>query len=358
MDRPKKGSTITIKINGENKAYQEELQKGRTEDSKAGKPKIVELYPKQPDKGAIKETAAAQEAEDESFDWIIPESSEYDSDEIKVLSNKERMVLPNKSGGKKTVSFSNYKKKNGRPITSILITAFFAILIGTTIGVFMLKLVMTESNEKAATDPEVTVETEGTETSTAKTTSAVIKQETTFVIQGGVFASKEGADETVNQLETLGVPSQSIKMDDKYYLFLGVADSIEAAKSLGVHYKENGVADVFAKPLLVGEKNVSGLTEKEKSFLEAVPTIYQTLSMVTSRALITNQIPADGESVLASIQKQLKVSGIKNEKVKSMKTELAGAEEQVKEFESSKDAKSISKAQQHLLKFLATYISI
>lgn len=354
MDRPKKGSTITIKINGDNKAYQDELRKSK--ESTNPDPNVVEIQPKLIEDKAIMETAAAQE--DESFDWIIPESSENVEEEDKAPSSKGKGKGPDK-----TVSFSSYyKKKNGQPIRSIFITAILAVLIGTTIGVFMLKLLNGEPAEKVATEPKVVKETPDSGkkpvNQPAKTTSATIKQQTVFVIQGGVFGSKEGADVTAKKLASMDVPLQTIKIDDQFYLFIGVADSIETAKSLGVQYKKDGVDAIFAKPLLIDEKNISGLSETEKRFVEAVPTIYQTLSLVTSSALLKNKLPAEGDSALPIIEKHLKTSGVKNKKVTSLKAELQDAEEKVRNFQSSKDAKSLYEAQQHLLNFLSTYYSM
>ncbi|GHH97182.1 hypothetical protein [Neobacillus kokaensis] len=358
MDRPKKGNTITIKINGDNRTYQEELHKAETEENTVQNPPIVELHPEQIEEEAMLETAAAQENEDESFDWIIPDSLENEVEEMKAPSSKGKGKGPHKTTGKKTVSFSSYyKKKNGKPVSSILITAVFAVLIGTTIGVFMLKLLNGTPAEKVVTDP-VTIEepkTDNPKQSMVNTASAEINQQTAFVIQGGVFGSKDGAAEISDKLASIGVPSEIIEIDNNFYLFLGVADSIESAKSLGAQYKQNGVEDVFAKPLLIDEKTISGLSSNEKNFLEAVPTIYETLSLVTSSALLTNELPAEGASSLAVIEKQLNDSGIKNKKVTSLKTALQGAQEKVRNFEASKDPKSLTEAQQHLLNFLAVY---
>ncbi|AZU63501.1 SPOR domain-containing protein [Neobacillus mesonae] len=362
MDKPKKG-TITIKINGDNKAYQEELRKGETKESSPVKDKIVELHPNKIEEDTKLEVAAAQENEEESFDWIIPESMENDEEDIEVpmAKGKGKGKGPQKLNNKKTVSFSSYyKKKNGKPISSILVTAVFAILIGTTIGVFMLKLLNGPPVEKTVTTPPVIEEPkkEDTKKPAAGTTSITIKQQTAFVVQGGVYGSKESADNVSNQLASLGVPTQTINMDDKFYIFLGVTHTIEDAKSLAAQYKANGVEDAFAKPFLLEEKNLSGLNANEKNFLDAIPTIYETLSLVTSGALLTNDLSEDGSSALAIIEKKLNTGGITNKKVTSLKSELQGADKKVKEFEGSKDAKSLKESQQHLLNFLAAYYSL
>ncbi|CAH2716262.1 hypothetical protein BACCIP111895_03446 [Neobacillus rhizosphaerae] len=356
MDKPNKGHTIKIRLNGENKISQEEPQKRELEARIKPVSKVIKINRNVPEADGFLETAVAQESIDESFEWIIPESSENDIEEFKVVSH-EKMK---KNEPKKLTSVStNFIKKNHQPVGSILISATFAILIGLTIGVIMLKLVITESGDKAATEPKV-VEEKGKETtaSASKTTTATIKQFTTFVIQGGYYTSKDGAKEVSNQLAAKGIPSQFIEMNGKYYIFLGVADSIEMAKSLASQNKESGVEGAFAKPLLLEEKKISDITKQEKSFLEAVLDIYQTLSVATTDALLTKGISEESSKAIVSFEEQLKKSTIKTEKVKALQTELTSVDEKVKVFQKSKDTKSLAEAQQHLLNFLSLYYSL
>ena len=363
MDKPKKGSTITIKINENHKAYQDELRKGGPKPMKTTASKIVEWPQTDKKDDYLLETAAAHESEDESFDWIIPESLENDREKFQATGGKGKSNGPKKAGAKKTVSFSSYyKKKNGRPLRTIFITALLAVLIGSTIGIFMLKLLNGQPAEKAVPQQNAVDEVQSgpkkTNKITAKTTAAANKQQTIFVIQGGVFASKAGAEETSQQLASIDIPSQSIDLDGKFYLFLGLADSIENAKSLGAHYKANGVADVFAKPLLLDAKNITGLTKTEKNFFESVPSIYQTLSLATSSALLTNEIPPESAGKLADVEKQLKAADMNNEKIKKINQELTAAYEKVKQYEAAKEEKNLTDAQQHLLNFVAYYVSL
>ncbi|MGG3560474.1 hypothetical protein ABES03_02330 [Neobacillus rhizosphaerae] len=356
MDKPNKGNTIKIKLNGEHTKFEEEAPKKEPEVSTNSTTRIIKINPAPTESDGHLETAAAQESVDESFDWIIPESSDTDLVEYKIATT----INTKKKGPKKNTSFSsNNIKKNDRPLGSIFVSATFAILIGLTIGIFMLKMV-TEPSKKVATVPTVVEETGGTETTTTtgKTTTAVLEQLTTNVIQGGVFSSKDGAKSTAEQITTKGIPSQLVEMDGKQFLFLGVADSITTAKTLGNQYKENGVKEVFAKPLLVDEKKVADVSEKEKAFLEGAPTIYQALSIVTSNAMVTKSIPEESTKTLTALGEQLNVSGLKNENVKKLHAELTDADAKIKEFQKSKDEKSLSAAQQHLLNFLSVYYSM
>lgn len=366
MDKPKKGNTITIKLNGEPKNVLEEPKKMDLEPIIESAPVEIkgeseQLDLDQQDTDVFLETAASQEPVDESFDWILPESSHQPIEEFTLAGHKKtkKTSLP------KLTSFStttNPKKKKDRKIVPILISVSFAILIGTTIGVVMLKLVTTTPSGKAGNDSITTSVQQNTTTtgeSTGTNTDGVtLEQVSTYVIQGGVFLSKDGAKETSDNVTSKGVPSQLIEMNNKQYLFLGVADSIETAKSLGSQYKEDGVGDVFAKPLTLDEKQVTGLNAKDKSFLKKVPEIYQVLSAATSTALLKDSLSDATTKSLTDIEDQLNTSGLKNAKVKKIKTELTNAVDKVNSFQKSKSTKSLSQAQQHLLNFINEYYNL
>ncbi|MFZ7945561.1 hypothetical protein [Neobacillus sp. 19] len=358
MDKPNKGNTIKIKLNGETRDFHEEPKKKEPETTIEPMTRVIKIDSKRIDSDALLETAAAQESAEESFDWILPESSENDIEEFKIVSSN----TPKKSGLPKIASFtSNSKIKNGGPFGSIVFSGIFAILIGTTIGVVMLKLVITgPTDKKVVTDIPVVAEKgdTGKKSTAAKTTTTVLSSLTSNVIQGGKYTSKDGAKEALTDLTSKGIPSQIVEIEGNQFIFLGIADSIETAKSLSTQYKERGVEGAFAKALSLDEKKVSDISSKEKDFLDTIPTIYQTLSSASSSALITKAIPEEDAKEIASIDQQLDVSGIKNEKVKSLKAELSNAQEKLKAFQKSKDTKSLNEAQQHLLNFLSTYYSL
>lgn len=227
----------------------------------------------------------------------------------------------------------------------------------------MYNLVITDSTENPAALPTVVEEEQGGEkaepgSKDSKAVTAAVPELSTYMIQGGVFSSEDGASETLNEVKESGIPAQIIEMDGKHYLFFGVADSIETAKSIGGQYKETGVEDAFAKPLVIKEKKISELSESEKSFIEAIPTIYQTLSNATSAAIATKSISEETTKTLTGIEAQLKATGLKNDNVKKLNAELTSANDSVKAYQKSKNKKDLSEAQQHLLNFLSAYYSM
>lgn len=347
MDKPNKGQ-ISIKINGEKKNFVEGSKKIYPETSMDPYSKENQLDSVDIEHETIIETAAAQETVDESFDWIIPDMTENEIEEYKIATSKK--------SSKKTPSFIKNNKKNGFSYNSIIFPGIFAILIGTTFGFLMLKLVLANhTGNKAVTEQTVVQEQNGTTQETGKTVDADIKPFTAYVIQEGMYTTKEAASDAAKKIEALDLPAQAIEVNGKEYLFLGVADTIDIAKQIGGMYTDKGVASFYAKPFSVEEKTISKVNEIEKTFLEAVPSIYQSLSKMTSVGIVSKSLPEDKTKELDVL---LAETGLKNDSVKQIRAELLSAEEKLKSYQKSKKAKDLTEAQQHLLNFLSQYYDL
>jgi stage II sporulation protein B len=359
VDKPNRGNTIKIKLNGESQTFSEEPIKKEQESSNDSFTKVINIDEDFNDQDVFLETAAAKDSIDESFDWIIPESAGNDIQEYKVVSSQNQK----KGGKKKSASFTTFSmKRNGGVLKTIIITAVFAILIGTSFGVLMLKLVISENSKPAVTEP-VDVgkgSDKGSEATGGKSSSIVLGAQTAFIVQGGAFSTKDAATDGASQAKGIGAPAQTLEMNGKEFLFLGVADSIEAAKQLEGHYEANGFDDVLSKQIPIAEKTVSDINETEKSFLETAPDIYQQLSKVTSNAIVSGSISSEASKEVAGFGDQLSQSAEKLEidKVKNLNKELSSALESVEAFQEKKSKDSLVKAQQHLLNYLSIYYSL
>ncbi|MFD0827385.1 hypothetical protein ACT8ZR_17300 [Neobacillus sp. M.A.Huq-85] len=358
MDNPNKnGRTITIKLNGEPHTFEEKVKDKEKIEAQHPQSEVIDVVSENEETDVILETAAAQESMDESFEWIIPETAEHEIEEYKIVNHQKnkKSTLP------KIASFTtNTKNKDGKGFQSIIISAVFAIILGTGFGFLMLKLVLTEHSNKQATE-QVLTEEQGTEkaaTPPATGATASVKPLTTFVIQGGVFSSKDGAQATADQLAEKEVPAQSVEIDGKQYLFLGVASTIDDAKKLGSKYKDAGIADVWAKSLSVDQKDINGVNAADKTFLETAGAIYQDLSEVTTIAMLTESIPEDSFKTVSTLIGKTDSTALKNTKVKSLQNFLATAAEKVANYQKNKDQNNLVEAQQNLLNFLSLYYSL
>jgi stage II sporulation protein B len=358
VDKPNRGNTIKIKLNGESQTFTEEPIKKEQESSKDSFTKVI-IDEDFNDQDVLLETAAAKEPIDESFDWIIPESAKNDIQEYKVVSSQNQK----KGEKKKPASFTTFSmKRNGGVLKSIIVTAIFAILIGTSFGVLMLKLVISENSKPAVTEPVVVDKgsDKDSEATGGKSSASVLGAQTAFIVQGGAFSTKDAALDGASQAKGKGAPAQTVEMNGKEFLFLGVADSIESAKQLEGHYEANGFDDVLSKQIPIAEKIVSDINETEKGFLEAAPAIYQQLSKITSNAIVSGSISSEAGKEVSGFGDQLNQSAdkLKNEKVKSINKELSSALEKVEAFQEKKKKESLIEAQQHLLNYLSIYYSL
>ncbi|MDR7001483.1 SPOR domain-containing protein [Neobacillus niacini] len=358
MDKPKKnGSTITIKLNGEPHTFEEEVKEKEKVEIRQQEPDVIDAESDHEETDVFLETAAAQESMDESFDWIIPETAVHDIDEYKIVNHQKnkKSTLP------KIASFTtNTKKKDGNGFRSIAVSAVFAIILGTGFGFLMLKLVLNEHSNKPTTE-QVLTEGQGsekTDTPAATGASAAVKPLNTFVIQGGVYSSKDGAEATANQLAKKGVPSQSIDIGGSQYLFLGVASTIDDAKKLSSNLKDQGIADVWAKPLSITQKDIKGVNAADKTFLETAGAIYQNLSEVTAAAMLTESIPEESFKSVSELIGKTDSKELKNSNVKSLQNFLSSAVGKVEAFQKTKDQNNLVEAQQNLLNFLSIYNSL
>jgi stage II sporulation protein B len=359
VDKPNRGNTIKIKLNGESQNFTEEPIKKEQESGKDSFTKVINIDEDFNDQDVFLETAAAKESVDESFDWIIPESAENDIQEYKVVSSQNQK----KGGKKKPVSFTTFSmKRNGGVLKSIIVTAVFAILIGTSFGVLMLKLVISENSKPAVTEPVKIGKgsDKGSEATGGKSSSIVLAAQNVFIVQGGAFTTKDAASGAANEAKGKGAPAQTLTMNDREFMFLGVADSIETAKQMEGHYEANGFDDVLPKQISIAEKTISDINETEKGFLEAASAIYQQLSKVTSKAIVSGSMSSEASKEVVGFGDQLSQSAdkLKNEKVKNLNKELSSALAGVATFQEKKSKDSLVEAQQHLLNYLSIYYSL
>ena len=156
-------------------------------------------------------------------------------------------------------------------MTPIVLTIFFAILVGTTFGLTMLKMVLPEqvtTGERPVAGTEQKNETP-VATGSAELTLPSISAS---VIQEGVYTTQNSAEQMKSSLKEKGIPVEVFSIDGKFVIFIGVAGNVGDAKIMGQEYKGSGI-DTFSKDFTIEEKKVTNLQEEEKKLLELAPTI-------------------------------------------------------------------------------------
>lgn len=350
MDKPGNDKTITIKINGKDRFLHEkdkvEPQKTYRFEEKSEYNDIEDL--------TARETAAGQELkDDDEFDWILPELDEEEElKEYKIAKTKKA-----KKSKPVYEVFSTPKKKQAKKsiIPSIVLTVFLAVLVGSSLGVLLLQMVISEEAVEVGGTPvaeEAPVAGGGEEPGTI---TAEIPAISSFVVQGGAFSSVEAAKVEAESISAKGVPVKAIEMGDRAFLFVGVADSLPNAKALGTLLQSNDV-ETFAKEVAFGGGSMGELHEGDKVLLEQAPALYQTLSNLTTTASLHNTVSSEGvDSLNTQLEKWNGLENPEGEGVQQLKAEMDKAIENMTSYIENKDVNLLPTIQQHLLNFLANY---
>lgn len=339
----KQGKTITIKINGKDRPVKEEKRLMLDEDES----QYVQSHRDE----ALKETAASQESAeaDDSFDWILPDPIEEE-----VL--KEYKIAPKQAKKqKKNIGISVWNKKttrNNRLYSTIFITVFFAVLLGTAFGVTILKFVTADTDQVAPAVTKVNPEPEKPATGTAKD-SVQLNNISAFVIQNGIFTTEEAAKERVNLLAGQGVAAEIFPVNGQFAIYLGMAGSIEDAKQTSNTLKDKGI-EVFAKPVEITGGTASNVTAEEGKFLEKAPEIYEILSSGKADSPEVIKKVVEYQIMLSEIPDK----SIEDKNILKAKASIERASKAFSDFQKSKDKNQLADMQTNLLAFLSAYQTI
>ncbi|WP_080844622.1 hypothetical protein [Cytobacillus gottheilii] len=347
MDHQREKRTITIKINGEDRPFQ--VNKTDNSENKEEKKEPMESF-------ASFQTAAAQEAETEDqFDWILPE--EEPEEEVKEFNIASAPEKKKNTNGFKVFNAGLIKKGKKSFVPTFFFAVFFAVLLGTSFGFILLKLVIAEPDATAS--PAAT--NGGQSAEQPEQPAGTIQYEAgslnTFIVQGGVFTTEEAVKQEQQKSLDKGVPASYIQGEENFPLFLAISDDLTKAKDAGAKLKEQGF-QVFAKEITFGGNTLQGLTEDEKLLLEHIPNLFKSLTASASAAYSGIEIPADtAENTAAAgeILSSISDENIKQEKLILLKQELNSALSQFEAYASNPDAAASNKLQGHLLAFLAAY---
>lgn len=347
LDKPGNHKTITIKINGKDRPVEKEKKQSSPEEADN---RILEF--KNYERLSLQESAAAQEVDEEDeFDWILPEIDEDEElQEYKIMSHSK----PKKGKAFKNNKPSSLKNTKKGILPSILLTVFLAVILGTSLGVLMLKMVISDSAKETGTLPtEEVTPSEEPSSATPGTESIELPPITGYVIQGGAFSNTEAAGGEATSMTEKGFPAKVIEMESNAFLFVGIADNLPNAKSLGSQLQ--GI-DTFAKEVVLGGGTKSELSAAEKQVLELAPALYGILSQISTSASLTNSIPADlQDSLSAQLEQWNSLKDTKNESIQQLKGELDSAITNLTNYEEKKDSSLLVKTQQNLLNFIAGY---
>ncbi|WP_155922311.1 SPOR domain-containing protein [Bacillus sp. EB01] len=340
-----KNNTIKIKINGDSRPYKEELKRQETVREPEAKEMVTPAQPEQ---------AAALEAGEESFEWILPEFEPAEAPKEYIIKEATESASIYPKAAKPAKSSKPAFKFNTLNLKPIIVPVIFAILIGVTLGAGMLKLLkpgdaveesVTPTNAVTPADKEKPV-------STGKTAAATLQPITTFAVQEGIYTNKDSASSVKDELLSKGIPAAVFDKDGQAMMLVGVAASIEDAKEVGAAMKAKGI-EIYAKEVDFHEKDAGKLGEQDAAFLKKVPELYEGLSNAAAASITGGSTGEAAKNAQSELQK-IDGSKLKNDAVKKLYGELTGA---ATLLATDPDESGSIKAQQHLLDFLAQYQS-
>ena len=111
------------------------------------------------------------------------------------------------------------------------------MIIGSSLGLIVLKAI-TADKEVAAVPVESKIPNEPVKDEKKGAAVPTIQPLTVFLVQGGLFSNEEAAKQIQERVTAKGVPAEILKQDEKYYLFLGSATSLDESKQLAVFFKK------------------------------------------------------------------------------------------------------------------------
>lgn len=367
MDKAKKGSTITIKINGNERPIKKNKQEPVLKPAKEEEKEQIKEQEKAPSPKTHHvelESAAAKEAagEEELFEWILPKEHEQGTQEPKIEkdANKkeqklEKLPLMNNKGKK-----INPEKRKW--FTTIFLIVICAVVLGTIFGFTMLRMVLPDEGSARKSEPVLRQEQSTIPAEKVGSSDIELQPITTYVVQAGIYSAKETAQEEQAKLRNEGIPAQvmdmgNLGMSGKFALFIGVANNIAEAKTLSQELGAGGI-ETFAKEITVGKKTVKGIGSEESKLLEMAPQLFQTMTVNISDGRGSSQISPESKAAFAKQEKSLvaiKKEQLKSEKMVQLYAEATAAASQFMKNEGKLDSRTEVAIQQHLLAFLALY---
>lgn len=361
-EKPDNRKTITIKINGKDRPFQ---NKDTDEVMEQNQPSVFHKDQNTDKKEKVvfsEESAAGREAElEESFDWILPTPEEIP------VKNKEKSMFAFQAplNKKDKPTFSKSKKiKEGKKkslpkeiVASIFFAVFFAVILGTSFGFILLNMVSNDQTSSTNGNITASASNPSKEGQAVSATAIATKADiTTYVLQDDIFSNEERAKNEQKKLKEAGKTSQIFPIDGQQFLLLGVTSNLEDAKTW-----QKQVEGTYAKEMIFNGKEVKNVSKEEKEVIEGSSAIYYSILQIVTSVQFDKSISADDRSKLEegiSIVEEKKISTLTNEKIQSMATHLAKGGELTLKLTENSSEKEIETVQQHLLDYLADYVAL
>lgn len=230
MDKPNRERTIIVNVNGEQKEYKW-ISTAETE--------------------TFEEIASSIENEEESAIWLASGQEAKEEPSITMPAKKKLPI--------------GVFRLNKVRLFGMGIPVVVALLTGTIFGLVILRIVLFGGVEEQTSVMKNTPVV-GANVSSASGT-VYDKSWTTFVVQGGVYSTKTAAEQRGQSISEAGVPYIIMEQEQKYYIYIGTAGSLDQAKQLAKVYKEKGV-ETYPKEISFQGSSAKKYTKNESTVIK------------------------------------------------------------------------------------------
>jgi stage II sporulation protein B len=335
----KQPNKISIKINGQEKVYQEQKNETKKQDETINVPSVQE-----------------------EFSWVLPEEKSAKVVSIEDLRHVKSQKKPNMM---KESPVWKRGTETKHAVKKVVLIMSVAILVGTGLGMFSLKL-MTGEGSIFAPEKAEPVDVPGTglleepkETgeATKPAASAALPALTLYAVQAGVFSTKQAGEEAVRNMRAKGYAAAAVQNEKSYALFIGIGLDEKVIKEAGEHYKQQG-ENIYVKPYDIPAVHMKEWSETERKVMAKAQVPFHTLLSLSAETLSN---PAVSLSELKGVKEelvQLKSTDKLNENIGKFLSYLLMAEASLSNYEKNQEDEAKWQTQQFLLDAVNVYPSL
>lgn len=204
----------------------------------------------------------------EEFEWTLPETTP--------IKKNKRWKLPSK------------KIKNDQGEYPLLLKTVFSVLLAITISLILGKSIIyfislgQDLNSPLPSQPVMAPISSNDNTTTKELVS--IPELVSYVVQAGVFTTKEATDIEKKNLLSKSISSTIVEINGNYALYIMIANSLESAKSLANTLVGNQSIEHYTKELVLNKKSLQLTKLQAEQAIHITETFYYQLSMITTLA--------------------------------------------------------------------------
>lgn len=242
------------------------------------------------------------------------------------------------------------KKKKGNP--AVVIAIISAIAIGVLIGIILLQMMVKESNQKG----------QGGQPAPASGTASTGEEETVlpavslYILQQGVYQNKSSVEVILEDYQKKNLPASSINNGENIRIFVAVTDTLETGKEMrGTEFYQKTFKDTWPTKLDMNEKVIQHLTKEEKQFLESAYPFYETLVKESANVYLQGSSNLNMEELTKRQKKLKEFSNLQKGPIKELQQSLVGASEAMTVYLQEGSNKNWQNLQKYLLEFVSRY---